>query len=230
MQDEMVKIPLLVRKPEELQAARRALGLSAEGLARMVRVESGRTVRRWEAGEREIPGPVTVVMETAMDFLRQRNDILQQLALLETGKINNQMSWDGKMVDTTEDNISRLIAAKSSLEDALTILTRHALSDAPVSNKVHWYALTRMTPTSIPSEEDDWSMPGELSCEAALAYFEKSTGFNCHLELCESDDFDAEFTLEKREVLRTPSPSGAARWLRPGELVDCFYVRRGKPL
>lgn len=47
--------------PAELKSARRALGLSAEGFARLVQVESGRTVRRWEAGERDIPGPVRVL-------------------------------------------------------------------------------------------------------------------------------------------------------------------------
>jgi len=230
MQDQMTVIPSLVRKPEELQAARRVLELSAEALARMVRVESGRTVRRWEAGEREIPGPVTVVMETAMDFLRQRNDILRQLELIESVQMPSQMSWGGKWSDDTANNISRLLEAKKSLEDALVILTRQAPSDA-ASNKVHWYTLKRMTPTFDPSLKDDWSLPGELSPEAALAYFEKDTRFNCHLELCEGDDdFDAEFILEKREVLRTPSPSGAAQWLRPGELVDCFHVRRGGPL
>ncbi|TPG45983.1 helix-turn-helix domain-containing protein [Roseomonas nepalensis] len=52
--------------PQELKAARNAVGLSAEGFARLVRVESGRTVRRWESGEREIPGPVVVLVEALM--------------------------------------------------------------------------------------------------------------------------------------------------------------------
>lgn len=49
--------------PYELKSARHALGLSAEGFARLVRVGSGRTVRRWESGERDIPGPVAVLVE-----------------------------------------------------------------------------------------------------------------------------------------------------------------------
>lgn len=53
-------------KPEELKAARHALGLSAEGFARWVQVGNGRTVRRWEAGERDIPGPVQVLVKAAM--------------------------------------------------------------------------------------------------------------------------------------------------------------------
>ena len=52
--------------PAELKTARHALGLSAEGFARLVQVESGRTVRRWEAGDRDIPGPVIVIVEALM--------------------------------------------------------------------------------------------------------------------------------------------------------------------
>lgn len=53
--------------PANLKSARHALGLSAEGFARLVNVESGRTVRRWESGERDIPGPVTVIVRALMD-------------------------------------------------------------------------------------------------------------------------------------------------------------------
>jgi transcriptional regulator with XRE-family HTH domain len=53
--------------PSELRSARTTLGLSAEGFARLVGVESGRTVRRWEAGERDIPGPVRVLTEALME-------------------------------------------------------------------------------------------------------------------------------------------------------------------
>lgn len=51
--------------PAELKANRHALGLSAEGFARLVRVQSGRTVRKWEAGDRDIPGPVTALLDLA---------------------------------------------------------------------------------------------------------------------------------------------------------------------
>ena len=53
--------------PAELKAARHAFGLSAEGFAQLVRVESGRTVRRWESGERDIPGPVLVIVEAILN-------------------------------------------------------------------------------------------------------------------------------------------------------------------
>jgi DNA-binding transcriptional regulator YiaG len=53
--------------PDELKSARHALGLSAEGFARWVKVADGRTVRRWEAGERDIPGPVEVLVKAALE-------------------------------------------------------------------------------------------------------------------------------------------------------------------
>lgn len=52
--------------PQELKQARKSLGLSAEGLARLVGVASGRTVRRWEAGGQDIPGPVVVLFTAIM--------------------------------------------------------------------------------------------------------------------------------------------------------------------
>ena len=51
----MTELPKLVRSPEALKAARHALDLSADGLARMLRVDDGRSVRRWEAGDSAIP-------------------------------------------------------------------------------------------------------------------------------------------------------------------------------
>jgi DNA-binding transcriptional regulator YiaG len=52
--------------PAQLKSARQALGLSAEGFARAVGVESGRTVRRWEAGDRDIPGPVIAWLDLVL--------------------------------------------------------------------------------------------------------------------------------------------------------------------
>ena len=125
--------PVQVRTPEELKAARHALGLSAEGLARMVRVESGRTVRRWEAGDREIPGPVTAVMEIAMVFLRQKEEIDQQLERLKSGEMRSSMSWGNQMIDNTSGSITRLSDAKASLESALAILTKQMPNEQPAA-------------------------------------------------------------------------------------------------
>lgn len=47
----------IVRTPEALKDARATLGLSAGALAKIVRVEDGRTVRRWEVGAAKFPGP-----------------------------------------------------------------------------------------------------------------------------------------------------------------------------
>ena len=49
----------------ELKAARRRLGLSQAALAHALRLggDGGRTVRRWERGDRSIPGPVEVAVE-----------------------------------------------------------------------------------------------------------------------------------------------------------------------
>lgn len=53
--------------PEELKSARHALGLSAEGFAQWVNVQGGRTIRKWEAGDRDIPGPVQVLVRAALE-------------------------------------------------------------------------------------------------------------------------------------------------------------------
>lgn len=64
----------------ELKAKRHALGLSAEGFARLVRVQSGRTVRKWEAGDRDIPGPVTVILDIAEAVPEAREWLLRASA------------------------------------------------------------------------------------------------------------------------------------------------------
>jgi len=48
--------------PAELRAALADLGLSQVGFARVARVDP-RTVRKWVAGERSIPGPIVVLIE-----------------------------------------------------------------------------------------------------------------------------------------------------------------------
>lgn len=49
--------------PKQFQDTRERLGLSQAELALIFGVASDRTVRRWEAGERDIPGPVIVLMK-----------------------------------------------------------------------------------------------------------------------------------------------------------------------
>ena len=221
----MTAIPQLVRTPGELRAARQILGLSAEGLAMMVRMGDGRTVRRWESGESEIPGPVTVVLETALDFLRQRAEISCQLEMLQSGELRSgSMSWGNRREDTTDADIARLLEAKRSLDQALATLTRQPPSDGSPSNQVHWYVLRRTTPKYKPGQEDAWSLPCETSPEAALAYFVKSAQFSHGLHLCVDAGPAAEFLLEKRSVIRTMT--GASQRLRAGELIETLFVKR----
>lgn len=66
--------------PAELKSARHALCLSAEGFARLVHVESGRTVRRWESGERDIPGPVQVLVHLCLEVPSVRKHLGLTLA------------------------------------------------------------------------------------------------------------------------------------------------------
>jgi ribosome-binding protein aMBF1 (putative translation factor) len=84
--------PTFVRTPEALKNARAALGLSADALARIVRVEDGRTVRRWEAAEREIPGPVIVILETAMGYLDDIKLIDTQLGMMHWPQVGTRTS------------------------------------------------------------------------------------------------------------------------------------------
>lgn len=69
--------------PAELKSKRHALGLSAERFAHLVRVQSGRTVRKWEAGDRDIPGPVIVILETIEAVPAAREWLLRQRAAAE---------------------------------------------------------------------------------------------------------------------------------------------------
>ena len=66
--------------PGELKEARHALGLSADGFAHVVGVESGRTVRRWEAGERDIPGPIVVLVGLLLSVPAARKRLGLKLA------------------------------------------------------------------------------------------------------------------------------------------------------
>ena len=204
----MTELPKLVRSPEALKAARHALDLSADGLARMLRVDDGRSVRRWEAGDSAIPGPVTVVMETAMSYLSKRAMIVNFLDMLRSGR-------------DAEDEAA--LNSLRSVDDALETLTRQPQADE-AAREVHWYHLWRQPPRHAPPEKDDWYIPGEVSPEAALVYFEMHEGFSGGLSFCDDFDLAAEFILEKRELLRTPR--GNSSGLRAGRSLKKFHVKR----
>jgi hypothetical protein len=110
-----------------------------------------------------------------------------------------------------------------SVDDGLETLTRQPPANE-AAREAHWYHLRRQPPKYTPPEKDDWSVPGELSPEAALIYFEKHEGFNGGLLLCDDFDLAAEFILEKRELLRTPR--GNSLGLRAGKSLKKFHVKR----
>lgn len=63
--------------PDEFRAVREKLELSAEAFAAALHVSSGRTVRRWEAGDRAIPGPVALLAGLLRDSAAARKLILR---------------------------------------------------------------------------------------------------------------------------------------------------------
>jgi transcriptional regulator with XRE-family HTH domain len=213
----------LVRTAEQLQEARKKLGLSAENLARVLRVEDGRTVRRWEAGERAIPGPVIVIMETIMSNLADQEMITQQLEMLRAGKFKNREQTTAGEIDHSAEEVTRLEMQRAELKGALTLLLRQPDADDGPSDRVHWYQLSRRTPKHQPPESDDWTVPCELSPEAALYYFVKHERVAPALELCGDDEF-CEFILYQRELHRISR--GASVGFSPGKKIKSFSVRQ----
>ena len=53
---------MLTCTPAEFRTIRHALGYSTRGMAHALGVKSGRTVRKWEAGDRDIPGLTQAIM------------------------------------------------------------------------------------------------------------------------------------------------------------------------
>ena len=49
--------------PATFKAIRQRAGLTQSQLASLLRIADGRAIRRWEAGERQVSGPVTILME-----------------------------------------------------------------------------------------------------------------------------------------------------------------------
>lgn len=49
--------------PTTFKSIRQRAGLTQSGLADLLRISDKRSIRRWETGEREISGPVAILME-----------------------------------------------------------------------------------------------------------------------------------------------------------------------
>ena len=54
--------------PEEFKRVRNRLGLSQYDMADLFGIGSARTVRRWEEGEKDIPGPVLLLLELCLEL------------------------------------------------------------------------------------------------------------------------------------------------------------------
>lgn len=54
--------------PAAFKAARKALGLSVEDMARALRLKDARSVRRYEDGSREISGPIETLLAYIQRF------------------------------------------------------------------------------------------------------------------------------------------------------------------
>lgn len=49
--------------PATFKAIRQRAGFTQSGLAAVLRISDIRTIRKWEAGERAVSGPVSLLME-----------------------------------------------------------------------------------------------------------------------------------------------------------------------
>lgn len=65
-------------KPVAVTAARKALGLSQQGLAEALRLgpNGERTIRRWEQGDVPITGPASLALEMLVQMGSHPNDKL----------------------------------------------------------------------------------------------------------------------------------------------------------
>jgi transcriptional regulator with XRE-family HTH domain len=52
--------------PLDLKSARLVLGLSQQAMAALIGIRDGGTIKRYEGGQREIPGPVAVLVDSLM--------------------------------------------------------------------------------------------------------------------------------------------------------------------
>ena len=60
--------------PEQFRDARIKLGLSQNEIAADMGIHDGRTVRRWEHGQRDIPGSVEIVLAYWLSDLETGHD------------------------------------------------------------------------------------------------------------------------------------------------------------
>jgi len=120
-------IPRVVRTALQLRAARRALGLSPRGLARMIDAEDPAVVKGWESGTEAIPYPVTQLLEFCMELLMQREQIDERIEALTSGeRLCGGLVCSNAANDVTEAEIANAVVAKTMNDFALAKLTRRS--------------------------------------------------------------------------------------------------------
>ena len=67
--------------PQELKTARKALGLSADRFAATVGIADGRSVRRYESGDRAVPGPLETLLRLADEVPQARAWLLNRASV-----------------------------------------------------------------------------------------------------------------------------------------------------
>jgi hypothetical protein len=123
-----------------------------------------------------------------------------------------------------EGVFSKLLALGTRAPDSLVSNVAQALVvfEQNQTSEVHFYSLKRATPNFTSGDKDEWSIPGALSPDEALRYFEKDLGFG--LRRIDDDDDNGEFVLEQRERITTQR--GAALSIQPGKAITTSWVGR----
>jgi hypothetical protein len=122
-------IPRVVRTPLQLLAARRALGLSEGGLARMIEAEDPAVVTDWESGSTPIPRPLTQLLEFCMELLMQREELDERLETLVSGeRLCGGFVCSNAANDITQAEIANAMVAKTMNDVALAKLMRQPVS------------------------------------------------------------------------------------------------------
>ena len=124
-------IPRVVRTPLQLRAARRALGLTPRGLAKMIEAEDLAMVTGWESGAAPIPRGLTQLLEFCMELLMQREEIDERLEALMSGeRLCGGFVCSNAANDITQAEIANVMVAKTMNDVALAKLMRRPVPDA----------------------------------------------------------------------------------------------------
>ena len=136
-------IPRVVRTPQQLRAARVALGLSTAGFAKMIEIEDAATVPSWENGAAQIPRAVTELLEFCMELLMRREEIDERIESLLSGeRLCGGLVCSNAANDISDAEVANAVVAKTMNDVALAKLTKQPVPD--IDAIVERYAVGRM--------------------------------------------------------------------------------------